>query len=97
MSRHIISTKEKIRTTIDMPHDLWERIRSAVKTSEAKSQNAFIVKALESYLKQLEQEWIDREFARMQDDDRYKALNLQIAEEFVHSDWETFKSNEKKT
>jgi len=96
MSHQSISHEKRIRTTVDIPRDLWERVRRAINNRELKSQNAFIVQALERYLEQLEEAWIDGEFARMKNDEEYKVLNLQMPEEFAHSDWEAFKSNEKK-
>lgn len=97
MSNHSISSGGRVRTTIDIPQHLWERVKTAIKNREVKSQNAFIVRALEVYLEQLEEAWIDAEFARMKNDEKYKAVNLQIAEEFARSDWEAFQSNEKKS
>jgi len=41
-----------------------------------------LYKALEVYLQQLEEAWIDEEFTRIKRDEIYKAVNLQIAEEF---------------
>jgi len=67
-----------------------------IKDRKMKSQNAFIIQALEVYLEQLEEAWIDEEFTRIKGDEIYKAVNLQIAEEFSRSDWEAFQSNEKK-
>ena len=97
MSHYSISQKERVRTTIDIPQQLWEKVKTAIKNREFKSQNAFIIQALEMYLKQLEEAWIDEEFTRMKSDEIYKAINLQIVEEFSNSDWEAFQSNEKKS
>jgi len=97
MSHHSISREERVRTTIDIPQQLWEKVKAAIKNREIKSQNAFIIQALEVYLQQLEETWIDEEFTRMKSDEIYKAMNLQIVEEFSHSDWEAFQSNEKKS
>jgi len=97
MSHHSISRGERVRTTIDIPQHLWERVKAAIKNREMKSQNAFIIQALEVYLEQLEEAWIDEEFARMKNDKKHKAVNLQMVEEFAHSDWEAFQSNEKKS
>jgi metal-responsive CopG/Arc/MetJ family transcriptional regulator len=97
MPNQSISSEGRIRTTVDIPRDLWERVRRAINNREVKSRNAFIVQALERYLEQLEEAWIDGEFARMKNDEEYKALNLQMAKEFAQSDWEAFQSNEKKS
>jgi metal-responsive CopG/Arc/MetJ family transcriptional regulator len=97
MSHYSISREERVRTTIDIPQQLWEKVKAAIKNREFKSQNAFIIQALEMYLKQLEEAWIDEEFTRMKSDEIYKAVNFQIVEELSHSDWEAFQSNEKKS
>ncbi len=97
MVNQSISTEGRFRTTVDIPRHLWERVRRAIKNSEVKSQNAFIVRALERYLEELEEALIDEEFARMKSDEKYKALNIQMAEEFAQSDWEAFQSNERKS
>jgi hypothetical protein len=36
----------------------------------------------------LEEARIDAQFAQMQEDERYRALQLQMAKEFEKSDWE---------
>ncbi|MBW2106819.1 MAG: hypothetical protein DRG35_06235 [Deltaproteobacteria bacterium] len=97
MSYHNISRGERVRTTIDIPQRLWERLKATIKNRDIKSQNTFLIQALEAYLEQLEEAWIDQEFARMESDEIYKSLNLQIADEFAHSDWEALQSDEKKS
>jgi hypothetical protein len=42
----------------------------------------------EDHLHQLAEAWIDAQFAQMQADETYQALQLQMAEEFEKSDWE---------
>lgn len=97
MSHHSISRGERVRTTIDIPQHLWERVKAVIKNGEMKSQNSFIIQALEVYLEHLEEARIDEQFARMKNDEKYKAVNLQIVQEFARSDWEAFQSNEKKS
>lgn len=90
-------SEKKIRTTLDLPQPLWERIRLTIRESKEKSQNTIIIKAIELYLERLEESRIDAEFAEMQDDERYKTLNLKLAGEFSYSDWETFRIDERKS
>ena len=92
MSYENTSFIERVRTTVDIPKPLWERIRGVIDHHEIKSRNSLIIKALEKYLAEIEEELLDKEFARMADDEEYKSLNLRIAEEFAHSDWEAFQS-----
>ena len=82
----------RVRTSLDLPQGLRERIRRAVQQGVAKSQNALIVQAVEEYLAQLERDWIDAQFAEMEHDEGYQALNRQIEEEFARSDWETLEA-----
>jgi Arc/MetJ-type ribon-helix-helix transcriptional regulator len=82
--------EERVRTSLDLPQELRERIRQAVQQGIAKSQNALIVQAVEEYLAQLERGWIDAQFAEMEHDESYQALNRQIEGEFARSDWEAF-------
>ena len=97
MPYYSIAREERVRTTIDIPQQLWKKVKAMIKDRKMKSQNAFIIQALEVYLEQLEEDWIDEEFTRIKGDEIYKAVNLQIAEEFSRSDWEAFQSNEKKS
>jgi Arc/MetJ-type ribon-helix-helix transcriptional regulator len=84
--------EERVRTSLDLPQGLRERIRQAVHQGVAKSQNALIVQAVEEYLAQLERDWIDAQFAEMEYDEDYQALNRQIEEEFARSDWEALQT-----
>lgn len=97
MSHYSIAQKERVRTTIDIPQQLWKKVKAMIKDRNMKSQNTFIIQALEAYLQQLEEAWIDEEFTRINRDERYKSLNLQIAKEFSSSDWEAFQTNEKES
>ncbi|MDH4137694.1 MAG: CopG family transcriptional regulator [Anaerolineae bacterium] len=84
--------EERVRTSLDLPQELQERIRRAVQRGIAKSQNALIVRAVEEYLAQLERDWIDAQFAEMEHDEGYQALNRQIEKEFSRSDWEALQT-----
>lgn len=46
------------------------------------------------YLKQLEEAWIDAQFAKMERYERYRDLSLRLAREFERSDWEAFRLGE---
>lgn len=91
--------EERVRTSLDLPQELRDRIRQAVQQGVAKSQNALIAHAVEEYLAQpfdrlrtpLEQGWIDTQFAQIEHDEDYQALNRQIEAEFARSDWEVQK------
>lgn len=84
----------RIRTTLDLPVSLRDRIQSAIKQGAAPSQNSFIVQALEEYLARLEEARIDAEFAQMEGDESYQTLQLQIAAEFAQVDWEALQTEE---
>jgi len=84
--------EERVRTSLDLPQGLRERIRQAVQQGVAKSQNALIVQAVEEYLAQLERDWIDAQFAEMKHDEGYQVLNRQIEGEFARSDWEALQT-----
>lgn len=86
--------EERVRTSLDLPQGLRERIRQAVQQGVAKSQNALIVQAVEEYLAQLERDWIDAQFAEMEHDEGYQVLNRQIEREFARSDWEALQTVE---
>lgn len=83
---------ERVRTSLDLPQGLRERIRQAVQQGVAKSQNALIVQAVEEYLAQVERDWIDAQFAEMEHDEGYQVLNSQIEREFARSDWEALQT-----
>lgn len=90
----------RVRISLDLPQRLQERIRQAIQQGVAKSQNALIVQAVEEYLAQpfdrlrtpLERDWIDAQFAEMEHDEGYQALNRQIEREFSRSDWEALQT-----
>ena len=84
--------EERVRTSLDLPQRLRERIRQAVQRGVARSQNALIVQAVEEYLAQLERDWIDAQFAEMEHDKGYQVLNRQIEREFARSDWEALQT-----
>jgi len=84
----------RIRTTLDLPASLRDRIQSTIKRGVAPSQNSFIVQALEEHLARLEEARIDAEFAQMEEDESYRTLQLQIAAEFAHADWEALQTEE---
>jgi predicted transcriptional regulator len=77
----------RTRLTVDLPRTLVEQADALVARSTARSRNRLIAQALEMYLKQLEEAEIDAQFARMEHDERYRDLSLQLAKEFERSDW----------
>ena len=85
-TRTVTAVREpRIRTTLDLPPSLRDRIQSAIKQGVAPSQNTFIIQALEEHLARVEQARIDAEFAHMEEDESYRTLQLQIAAEFAHA------------
>ena len=84
----------RIRTTLDLPASLRDRIQSTIKQGAASSQNSFIVQALEEHLARLEETRIDAEFAQMAEDENYRTLQLQIVAEFAHADWQALQAGE---
>ena len=47
MSHYSIAREERVRTTIDIPQQLWKKVKAMIKDRKMKSQNAFIIQALE--------------------------------------------------
>ena len=88
------AAQDKVRTTIDLPASIRDRIQQAVERGAARSQNALIVQAIEQWLKNLDRTWVDAQFAGMETDESYRAIQLAIAEEFVPLDREAWQSNE---
>ena len=84
---------EKVRTTVDLPVPTRDRIQAAVEHGAARSQNALIVQAIEQFLRAIERQWLDAQFAAMAEDDGYRILQLRIAEEFVPLDWEALRAS----
>ena len=58
------------------------------------SQNNLIIRAVETYLMQQKETWIDAQFAEMAQDTARQALQRQIAAEFSISDWEALQASE---
>ncbi|MBM4467514.1 MAG: CopG family transcriptional regulator [Chloroflexi bacterium] len=84
----------RVRTTLDLPTSLRDRIQFAIERGVAPSQNTLIIQALEEHLARVEQARIDAEFAHMEEDETYRTLQLQIAAEFAHADWEALQAEE---
>ncbi len=87
-------SEEKIRTTVDMPVAVHERVQQAVERGAAKSRNALIVQAVEKLLAELERDWIDAQFARMAEDETYQRLQMTMEHEFASADWEAWQTSE---
>ncbi len=94
INSHRTVTQDRVRTTVDLPTVLRERIQEALERGAAKSQNALIVQAVERFLADLERAWLDAQFAEMANDEAYQALQLTIAREFALVDWETWQAVE---
>ena len=84
--KYLIDQPERVRTTVDLPRELFDRSRSVVDRKLAKNQNALFTAALAEYLDQLDQQIIDRQFAAMAADVAYRDLNLELIQEFAGVD-----------
>lgn len=78
----------RTRLTVDLPKGLVEQADALIARGVTRSRNRLITQAVEAYLKQLEEAWIEAQFAEMERDERYRDHTLQIAGEFERSDWE---------
>lgn len=78
----------RTRLTVDLPKGLVKQADALIARGVARSRNRLITQAVEAYLKQLEEAWIEAQFAEMEHDERYRDHALQIAGEFERSDWE---------
>ena len=94
MGGQLVAERKRARTTIDLPESLLQRSKQALGWGAARSRNALIEQALKEYLDKLERERIDGQFARMAHDEKYQAVNIQIAEDFEKADWEAFRIGE---
>ncbi len=94
LSSNYTVTQEKVRTTIDLPLPVRDRIQKAVERGAARSQNALIVQAVEAWLEEIERDWLDAQFAAMASDEKYRSMQLSIAEEFAPYDRETWQAQE---
>lgn len=86
--KYLIDQPERVRTTVDLPRDLFDRSRRIVDRKLAKNQNALFTAALAEYLDQLDQQIIDSQFAEMAADAAYRALMLELVHEFAGADYQ---------
>lgn len=89
-----MTSEARTRLTVDLPKALVEQADALVARGAARSRNRLIIEAVDSYLRQLQEAWIDAQFAPMARDERYRNEQLQLDEEFTHSDWEAIKLRE---
>ena len=87
-------SNKRIRTTIDIPIELSERVNTALHKKYAPSRNALLIQALQRYLEYLEQEEIDAQIAQMAADSEYQALHEQLAKEYEPAGWEALRLGE---
>lgn len=90
-----IAQFETIRTTVTIPTSLMQRSQHFLDQGLVPNRNALVIAALERFLTELERQEIDRQFAVMVDDVEYQALNEQLADSFLSSDWEALGLAEK--
>jgi metal-responsive CopG/Arc/MetJ family transcriptional regulator len=89
--KNVATTLAKKRTSLDLPPDLLQRTDEAVRLGVARSRNTLIAVALEDFLNALDRaDSIDRRFAEMQHDARYREMHVELAAGFAESDTETF-------
>lgn len=81
---------ETVRTTLTLPVDLVKRSQHFIDGGTIPSRNALIVTALERFLLELERQEIDRQFEAMAEDETYRAINQQMADDFAESDWDAW-------
>ena len=86
--------KKRIRTTVDIPIELSERINKALHKKCAPSRNALLIQALQRYLEYLEQEEIDAQIAQMAADSEYQELHAKMVKEYEPAGWETLRLDE---
>ncbi len=86
--------RKQIRTTIDIPIELSERVNKALHKKCAPSRNALVIQALQRYLEYLEQEEIDVQIAQMTADLEYQELHEQLAKEYEPAGWEALRLGE---
>jgi metal-responsive CopG/Arc/MetJ family transcriptional regulator len=86
--------KERIRTTIDIPIELLERINTVLGKKVAPSRNALFIQALQRYLEDLEQEEIDVHIAQMAEDATYQELHIRMVKEYEPAGWEALRLSE---
>jgi metal-responsive CopG/Arc/MetJ family transcriptional regulator len=85
---------ESVRTTVTLPAHLVEWSQRFVEKGAVPSRNALVVAALEHFLRELERQEIDEQFAAMGDDEAYQELSVQVSEEFAESDWDAIRTAE---
>jgi len=84
-----------LQTTLRLPRQLYERVKSHVEREQTGSVNDFIVNALAAYVRALERKAIDDAFSGMANDMQYQREALQLAEQFESSDAETIELSER--
>jgi Arc/MetJ-type ribon-helix-helix transcriptional regulator len=84
-----------LQTTLRLPKQLYERIKSHVQRDQTVSVNEFIVNALAAYVRAVERKAIDDAFLGMADDKQYQREALMIAEQFAASDAEALELSER--
>lgn len=76
---------------------LYSRAQHAIaEADDVSSFNDLAVKAIKEELKRIEEARIDAAFSRMAKDEKYLRASAQVSDDFVTSDWETFKTSEGK-
>jgi hypothetical protein len=83
-----------LQTTLRLPKQLYERVKSHVQRDRTVSVNEFIVNALAAYVRAVERKAIDDAFLGMADDNQYQREALMIAEQFAASDAEALELSE---
>lgn len=94
MEKQMIAKFQTVRTTLTLPVELIQRSQHFIDQGKIPSRNALIVAALEQFLRELEDQEIDQQFAAMAEDQAYQTLNEQLAEEFAESDWDALTKGE---
>ena len=90
-----LKSAQNLQTTLRLPRQLYERVKSHVRRDQAVSVNEFIVNALSAYVRAVERKTIDDAFLGMADDKQYQREALTIAEQFAASDAEALELSER--
>jgi len=90
----VLMVTTAVRTTVTLPSNLLADVDQAVKEGRFRSRNELIAKAIRRELAAQKRSEIDAEFAKMADDEDYRAEAEAIAAEFAAADWEASRQSE---
>jgi metal-responsive CopG/Arc/MetJ family transcriptional regulator len=81
-----------VQLVVTLPFELLERTERLIERGYARSRDTLLATAIEHFIAQLEERIdTDAQLLAMADDQDFQTLNLQIAEEFAESDYQSLK------